>query len=115
MKTPIRACRTCGGRDRDPKTGRCRHCVRVQLKRRVYGLSAEDYQAMVRAHRGRCPICDKAFDSTKDTCVDHDHATGKVRGLLCSRCNKGLGFFGDSLTVLNRASQYLRRYHPRNQ
>jgi hypothetical protein len=81
-------------------------------KLKVYGLTIEDYEALLEEQKGVCKICEKP--ETKGTgrdkgtlAVDHCHRTGKVRGLLCSSCNRGLGFFGDDLLLLNKAVDYL--------
>ena len=70
-----------------------------------YGITKEIYLEMVQAQDGLCLICTKRFDV--DLVIDHDHDTGKVRGLLCDRCNSGLGFFEDSTEGLRRAIKYL--------
>ena len=66
-----------------------------QIKRR-YGLSYDDWQAMLKRQNGHCKICDKKMGLTKagntNLHVDHCHTTGKVRGLLCARCNMLIGF-----------------------
>jgi hypothetical protein len=56
----------------------------------------------------QCGICHKhLLWPDKDTCLDHDHKTGKVRGILCSRCNRGLGHFQDNVESLRQAVTYL--------
>lgn len=60
---------------------------------------------MLRLQNGLCVIC--LIPQETDLVVDHDHATGKVRGLLCSKCNKALGLFLDHHEVCLRASNYL--------
>jgi len=72
---------------------------------RAYGLSDEDFGAMYRDQGGRCAICE---DETRLN-VDHDHETGKVRGLLCRRCNVALGFLRDDPELADLAAAYLRR------
>ena len=59
----------------------------------VYGMSLADYEAMLERQRGACAICKKSDEAL---CVDHCHACGKVRGLLCAKCNSALGFCNDS-------------------
>ena len=66
-----------------------RHC---QLKAR-YGLSAVEYDRLLTLQRNVCRICMKPCSTGKRLAVDHDHKTGKIRGLLCRRCNRGLGHF----------------------
>jgi hypothetical protein len=60
--------------------------------RKVYGLAAGEYQAMLDAQDGVCAICGK-HPVTIRLAVDHDHQTGRVRGLLCRRCNRALGLW----------------------
>lgn len=57
----------------------------------LYGMTSEEYDERIDAQEGRCGICRKPFSKTP--CVDHEHATGRVRGLLCRPCNVGLGWF----------------------
>lgn len=73
------------------------------LKRR-YGITAEDADAMLLMQGGLCAICDAAPAAH----VDHDHATGGVRALLCFNCNGGLGQFRDDPDVLRSAAEYVR-------
>lgn len=79
----------------------------VALKH-FYGMTLEDYQTMFEAQGGLCPICLKASDRTLH--VDHCHKTGKIRALVCHRCNPGLGHFNDDPAVLRRAADYLEKY-----
>lgn len=80
---------------------------------RLYGMSDDDYMAFYDAQNGRCRACLVAFDDdVYGMCVDHDHSTGIVRGLLCSPCNVGLGMFGDDPERLERAARYLRAKPP---
>lgn len=78
------------------------------MRHKLYGLSEEQFQAMLAAQRGCCAICQTtlALDKT-GLHIDHDHSTGKVRGLLCGRCNAGIGHLGDSEENLWRAALYL--------
>lgn len=70
-----------------------------------YGVTREIYAAMVAAQDGRCAVCGERPDRL---CIDHDHETGKVRGLLCSSCNIALGHFRDDPVRLAAAIGYLR-------
>jgi hypothetical protein len=81
---------------------------RTRLKS-VYGLTFEEFVLMFSMQDGRCLICGRVFAGQFDPFlhVDHDHATGRVRGLLCHVCNKALGAFGESPDRLRRAATYL--------
>ena len=77
--------------------------------KRTYGLSLEDYQSILLSQGGVCAICQKDFGRTGPS-VDHDHLTGRVRGLLCRRCNSGIGMLDDSIDLVLRAASYLERF-----
>jgi hypothetical protein len=81
---------------------------RAEHLRKKYGMSVEAWEAMFVSQGGLCAICDDFLSFGKSgACVDHDHRTGAVRGLLCTECNLGLGKFKDSLWHLERAAKYL--------
>lgn len=85
----------------------CAHKIRyraVQL-----GLDPDEIEAYFNAHDGACEICGRQPRNGYQLSIDHDHATGKFRGLLCNQCNTGLGQFQDSPGVLTNAIAYLRR------
>lgn len=71
-----------------------------------YGLSEQEFQKLYSNQSGICAICG-GVDKGKELAIDHDHKTGKVRGLLCSRCNQGLGLFRDNSDLLTKAVLYL--------
>ena len=72
-------------------------------------FSHESYLQMLEEQQGCCAICrQKELSKKTRLFVDHDHKTGKIRGLLCHKCNAGLGMFSDSIDFLLKASQYLR-------
>lgn len=75
----------------------------------VHGISLAEYQKMAALQSHCCAICKTpATECTHGRlCVDHDHVTGKMRGLLCIACNSGIGYFKDSLTLLVSAGCYL--------
>jgi hypothetical protein len=82
-----------------------------KLLKQQYGLTLAEYEAMLAEQGGVCLICgrDPQTAGRERLVVDHDHATGHVRGLLCHRCNQGLGWFGDSTELLASAARYLGR------
>lgn len=82
--------------------------VRAAARRRYYDLSVEQFDAMVERQNQRCEICSNQFEKTP--CVDHDHATGKVRGLLCLACNFMLSNAKDCPDLLMAGIAYLEKY-----
>jgi hypothetical protein len=110
------------------RNSRCRICLAEQRKkyprtpvssgqrraaklRQTYGLTVEDYDALLASQNGKCAICGSEFADKRVGFlhVDHDHETGEVRGLLCSSCNRGLGFFKDDPNLMRRGIEYLER------
>ncbi len=88
-----------------PEAKKKRHAY---LLRTRYGLSSEEYEALLRAQEGLCALCKQCESRDRRLSVDHDHENGKVRGLLCDDCNKGLGLLGDSTERLSIALAYLK-------
>lgn len=80
--------------------------------KRRYGITRADYNCLLRTQDSKCAICRSATVGRNHEYfhVDHDHTTGKVRGLLCDLCNRGLGYFKDSRRLLNQAADYLERH-----
>lgn len=72
---------------------------------RDYGLAEYEFSGMLAAQAGGCAICKASGPLT----IDHDHATGKVRGLLCHHCNRALGHLRDNPDVARAAAAYLER------
>ena len=81
--------------------------TRVYRAMKKYGLTLDEYHAMYERQDFACAIC-----GTDDSglVVDHDHESGKVRGLLCNRCNTGLGMFGESQHIFAKACDYVVRH-----
>lgn len=76
------------------------------LKHR-YGITADEYDELLRSQDGGCGICGGQSTQGRRLAVDHDHSSGRVRGLLCSSCNVAIGALGDDLTSVLRAVRYL--------
>jgi hypothetical protein len=76
---------------------------------RKYGISRGEYETLLLAQRGVCAICGTSEPGRKNWnfAVEHDHTTGRVRGLTCHPCNVGLGVFKDSPALLREAANYL--------
>jgi len=76
----------------------------------TYGITLEQYNTMIVNQGNRCKICNKSFineDKILRINIDHDHITGKIRGILCSKCNSILGYASDNITILMNAVKYL--------
>lgn len=83
---------------------------------RVYGITLEQYTQMLHNQDGRCAICRRlGSELPKALAVDHCHASGRVRELLCHPCNQALGLFKENLDALNSAIAYLERHRCPNQ
>lgn len=85
-------------------------------RRHKYGLNDDKFKEMLSEQAGLCACCGISLDEgwtqnhkPNKLVVDHDHATGVVRGLLCTKCNKGLGLLGDSVEGLEKALAYLKK------
>lgn len=116
----IQSCRLCN----KPALIPTRKCARHQLLARLtqvklkYGLEPDEYQELVERFVGKCYICKQvplvyglSTDRTKASrtlAVDHCHETGKIRGLLCSHCNQGIGHFRHNPELLQQAVGYLK-------
>lgn len=86
----------------------------LDLKRK-YGISLDQYNKMFADQKGCCAICGKhQIEFAKGLAVDHDHATGAVRSLLCVNCNLGVGCFRDNTELLKMAIAYLERFQTIN-
>ena len=93
----------------------CAECLREYMHRfqiEKVGCSKEQYDLLFKEQDGKCAICDREVGHSSKNgadcklAVDHDHETGKIRGLLCNRCNRGLGFLENRLS---RALEYVKR------
>lgn len=71
------------------------------------GLTLDEYRALWDACKGRCTLCEKPMGRSRLPCVDHDHKTGLIRGLICMSCNDLLGFLHDDAGLFGRAAAYL--------
>lgn len=97
---------------------RCKECKsRLYLARsedafgeslRKYGLTLHEYTELIEAQGGVCLICRRnPEEMNRRFAVDHCHETGRIRGILCTACNSGLGMFGEDPDRLRRAIAYL--------
>jgi hypothetical protein len=85
--------------------------------RRLYGITIEEYNQMLKEQNGVCAICSRAETSkhqngkVKGLSVDHNHITGEIRQLLCSNCNLAIGLIGDNLSLAKKVINYLKKWH----
>lgn len=129
----MKRCRTCGeysplddfyvrANSKDGRQNECKLCLCARTRRnrknwkprttrqnfkramRRFGLTLTDWHEMLIAQAGRCAICLEPMTRPN---VDHDHSTGRIRGLLCDTCNPGLGFFHDDPAKLRAAAAYV--------
>jgi hypothetical protein len=95
-------CASCNSRKINPTVNLSRRC-------RQYGITVLEYRQILADQGGVCSICLRPPNGRWDTLtIDHCHATGAVRGLLCGTCNKAIGCLQDSVDVVERAANYLR-------
>lgn len=87
-------------REKYLKIRRNRHLVKK------YGITLEQYEKMFTEQDRKCGICGKENERVS-LAVDHDHGTGKIRGILCENCNRGIGMFKHQTELLDKAKQYL--------
>ena len=76
---------------------------------RTYKITVEVYEELRESQKNLCGICEELLPERRGFAVDHDHESGAVRGVLCMKCNTGLGCFNDSAEKLAKAIQYLTR------
>jgi hypothetical protein len=131
-------CKDCGKTERYNSTKGCVYCTKLQARkdywrnpediktikrkkykdnpdtnkdlklRRAYGISLEEYKNLLKKQDGVCAICEKNCSSGRMLCVDHDHKTNTVRGLLCVNCNRAIGNLKDNINLLTRMIKYLK-------
>jgi hypothetical protein len=101
---------------RIPRNNTCKICHyrTVRRKERLgrYGLNIQQYEDLAQEQNNQCALCgvdpsDKRHNGRGRLAVDHCHVTGRVRGLLCTTCNIGLGKFEDNISLLSKAIEYL--------
>jgi hypothetical protein len=103
----IRHCKQCVSRKR--KEEYCPDKTRSSNLKSKYGVTEDEYNKFLVEQNNKCAICFKPNpEDYHGFCVDHDHVTGQVRGLLCHNCNAGLGHFYDNISYLLSAASYIK-------
>lgn len=104
-------------RDKQKKDGlsyKCKACAKESLRTynyKKYGTTIEEYNILFELQKGCCVICGRHQSEFKRAlAVDHNHTTGKPRGLLCQNCNLMIGYALDSTEVLEKAVEYLKEH-----
>jgi len=93
----------------DGLCGRCIECRAHERRLARYDLTPQQYKRMLFMQNYQCAICHRPLPELEHgLAVDHDHVTGKVRGLLCLNCNTGLGQFADDVVRMHRALEYVK-------
>ncbi len=91
-------------RERTKRARRSKHNTHLK---KTYGITIDDYERILASQGGKCAICGGGT-SKRHFAVDHNHGNGRIRGLLCARCNTGLARFMDKITNLRRAVRYMK-------
>jgi len=108
---PYHLCMECRAKHskewREKYPERYREAKRKHNLKRIYGITIQEYDKILKKQKGRCAICGKKPGKIR-LAVDHCHRTGKIRGLLCNSCNLGIGKLGDTIEKLKKAIDYLR-------
>lgn len=99
---------------RDGLATKCKRCHKGGAIANKYLIGIDEYEAMLEAQGGACAICGGVNADGRKLFIDHDHLTGAVRGLLCNRCNRGIGNLRDDITLLASAIVYLRQHEASN-
>lgn len=113
-----RQCRPCVATEMRKWSANNQRSVRATKMKKHFGISIEQYEALYEQAKGCCQICGVAIPSHLDNdakklaakvAIDHDHKTGRVRGLLCGSCNCSIGYMLDDPARLRAAAEYLER------
>lgn len=87
--------------------------LRNSRYKRLYGITFDEFEALLEKQSGLCAICLRVIPDVdkggRYPAVDHDHATGKIRGIVHGSCNRGIGMFEDNPLFLRRAARYLEQ------
>lgn len=91
----------------------CKSCLSISQRAsvivRLYGITINEYETLLQEQNNKCVVCHIDLLNTKQ-CIDHDHTTGKVRGILCDSCNRGLGLLKDDPKILIRGARYIKAH-----
>jgi DNA-directed RNA polymerase subunit RPC12/RpoP len=105
-------CKKCSGLASRKRSGTEKDYRADWIKQKKYGIEPGEFEAWFFVFKGKCGICKKKVvmggkKATNRASLDHNHKTGKIRGILCGICNAALGFFQDDIRIVKEAVQWL--------
>lgn len=111
-------CKSCGIGERavfpSQVSSYCKDCLTIRrvatARKHLYGITEDQYNEMLAVTDGRCYVCGLANENGRTLCVDHDHNTDAIRGLLCLQCNVALGMAQDDPKLLRQLAEYLEKF-----
>ena len=103
-------CKACYKSNRPERTEEFKAKEKCRTLKRRYGISLEEFERILKTQSSRCAICSTDQEPKQGWHTDHDHGTGKVRGILCHNCNLLLGLSGDRTSTLKAAIDYLNAH-----
>lgn len=104
-------CSICSERLTEPSTSSiCKKCISIRETTYRIDISIDEFFELNKSQSGLCKICSRD-NGNKRLSVDHCHSTGKVRGLLCGKCNTAIGFFKDDASLIKNAIEYIKNFN----
>jgi hypothetical protein len=101
-------CKACRAKDKRAAYQRDHEAVSLRRRAATFGITTDHLAALIATQGGHCAICRNPCITGRRLAVDHNHATGQVRGLLCANCNRAVGLLADSAERAQAAADYLR-------
>jgi hypothetical protein len=126
MRVSMKKCTKCGiekplsefQKRKEAKDGHRNECICCRNKynstlhrKNKYSIEENDFSEMIKSQNYKCAICFNLLKPKYGTHIDHSHKNGKVRGILCNPCNRGLGYLQDSEKILESALKYIQKYN----
>ena len=84
--------------------------MRNKHLQRLFGITIEEYELILKNQNDVCAICGGVNKNNRTLAVDHNHITGKVRGLLCNRCNPAVGFLLEDILLAEKIISYIKKW-----
>jgi len=94
-------------RNNPQRAKRIDRAYRIKVK---YGITRDEYAALLKSQNGTCALCgaERASSRNENLNIDHNHETGQIRGLLCTRCNTVIGLVNEDISLLSKMVEYLK-------